>query len=189
MKIDTTTIQGYAEMSAEDKIKALEALEFDDFSADRDRYKESNSKALAKVAELTKQLRERMSDEEKAKAEKETADKEMTDKIAELTRRLAVSDNEKKLLGMGYDSSLATEVAEAMADGDTEKVFTGMAKFKELHEKAVRAEIAKGAPKIDGKGKDGKDTDDEDVAFAKKLGKNKAESAKASASALGKFIK
>ena len=38
-KIDTSKIPGYAEMSAEDKLKALEAFEYDDNAAEVERLK------------------------------------------------------------------------------------------------------------------------------------------------------
>lgn len=187
MKIDTNLIEGYAEMSAEDKLKALEAFEYDDFSADRDRYKKSNSDALSKVAELTKQLRATKTDEENAKADREALDKANAEKIASLEKELSVTKNEKKFIGMGYSEKLANEIAVAMADGDNEKVFECMATFNAEQDKKIRAEIAKKAPKIDDNGGDGKD--DADISFAKRLGQNKAKSASNAKDALSKYIK
>ena len=45
-KIDTSKITGYAEMSAEDKLKALEAFEYEDNAAELDKQKAAVSKVL-----------------------------------------------------------------------------------------------------------------------------------------------
>jgi len=48
---------------------------------------------------------------------------------------------------MGYEEKLADATAEAMADGDTEKVFANQKKHLENVEKKVRAEALKDTPK------------------------------------------
>ena len=45
MKIDTTTIEGYADMTAEQKLAALEAFEYEDNSAEIEKLKKNLSKA------------------------------------------------------------------------------------------------------------------------------------------------
>ncbi len=47
-KIDTSKIPGYAEMSAEDKLKALEAFEYDDNAAEVERLKGAVSRPIPK---------------------------------------------------------------------------------------------------------------------------------------------
>ena len=48
---------------------------------------------------------------------------------------------------MGYDEKLADETAEAMASGDTEKVFANQKKHLENVQKQARAEALKDTPK------------------------------------------
>lgn len=50
-KIDTSKITGYAEMSAEDKLKALEAFEYEDNAAELEKQKAAVSKANSEAAE------------------------------------------------------------------------------------------------------------------------------------------
>ena len=63
MKIDTSTINGYAEMSAADKLKALEAYEFEAPAQKDDgevtRLKAALSKANSEASDWKKQLREK----------------------------------------------------------------------------------------------------------------------------------
>ncbi len=57
-KIDTTKIEGYAGMTAEQKLAALEAFELpDNNSAELERLKNAVSKANSEAAEYKKQLR------------------------------------------------------------------------------------------------------------------------------------
>ena len=56
---------------------------------------------------------------------------------------------------MGYEDKLASETAEAMVDGDNDKVFANQKKQLEVVQKAARAEALKKTPKPqpDGDGK------------------------------------
>ena len=55
--------------------------------------------------------------------------------------------NKAKLVALGYEEALADETAEAMADGDSEKVFANQQKHLTSFEKKVRAEALKNTPK------------------------------------------
>ena len=68
-KIDTAQIEGYESMSAEEKVKALEAIEYDDGSSKLDEYKNALSKANSENAEWKKKYKEMLSDEQKSKEE------------------------------------------------------------------------------------------------------------------------
>ena len=59
-KIDVGVIDGYETMTAEEKIAALEAFEYDDHSQeleDLGKYKDATTKANHEAAELKKQLK------------------------------------------------------------------------------------------------------------------------------------
>lgn len=51
MKIDTSRIEGYADMSTEDKLKALECFEYEDNAAELSRQKNAISKANSDAAQ------------------------------------------------------------------------------------------------------------------------------------------
>ena len=77
-KIDTTKIEGYADMTAEQKLAALEAFELpDNNSAELERLKNAVSKANSEAAEYKKQLRAKQTDAEIKAAEDEKARTEM----------------------------------------------------------------------------------------------------------------
>ncbi len=170
-KIDTTQIEGYENMSAEDKLKALEDFEYEDHSAELQRHKNLLTKANGEAAEWKRKHNELLSDEEKAKAaqkEKEEEFNSMKDEIASLKKEKLVSEHKAKFLAAGYDEELATETAQAIADGDTAKFFANQQKFLTAHDKNIEAELLKKTPR-NGEGGTGGDID-----YAKKAAEAQA---------------
>ena len=118
MKIDTSKIEGYAEMTAEEKLAALEAYEMDTSAFVR---KDVADKYASEAANYKKQLREKLSEEEKAKAEQDEALKAMQTELETLRTEKAIDASAKKWMSIGYDEKLATETAKAMVSGDGQR--------------------------------------------------------------------
>lgn len=139
------------DMSAEDMIKALEEIELPaDNSSEIERLKNALSKSNSEAADYKRQLKEKMSAEElKAKEDAEKWEK-IEKERDELLREKAISTNKARLLALGYEESLADETAEAMANGELDKVFANQKKHIESVEKKIKSEILKGTPKPDG---------------------------------------
>ena len=138
-------------MSADDIEKALENIELpEDKTVEVDRLKAALSKSNSEAADYRKQLREKMTTEE-AKA-REEADKmaDLQNKYDTLLRESTVSKNKARLLSLGYEDELATEVAEAMVAGDTDKVFAAQKKHLDSVEKKIREDVLKNTPKPTG---------------------------------------
>lgn len=150
MKIDTSKIDGYAEMSAEDKLKALEGLDIPDPDYTGYVKKDLFDKKASELAQAKKELEEKLSDDEKSKLEQEKAQKELEEKYNQLLHESQVAKDKAQLVALGYDEKLADETAEAMVSGDTAKVFENQKKFKEALEKSIRAEALKDTPKPEG---------------------------------------
>jgi hypothetical protein len=141
-KINTSAIEGYENMTAEEKLAALEALDI----PDADKLKAALDKATSEAAGFKKQLRERMTEEE-ARAAKDAEDRAAIQKeLEQLRAEKLVDQHTAKFLGLGYDEALARETATALAAGDTELVFKNHAKFIADREKALKAEILKSTP-------------------------------------------
>lgn len=143
MKIDVTKIEGYADMTAEQKLAALEAYELDTSGMVR---KELLDKATSEAAGYKKQLREKLSEDEKAKEERDEEFKRVSEELEQLRTERAIDSAAKKWMSLGYDEKLATETAKAMVSGDTEKVFANHAKFIAEKEKSLKAELLKDTP-------------------------------------------
>lgn len=155
-KIDTNKIEGYDSMSAEDKVKALEALEYEDNAAELEKLKKANSKANSEAAEWKRKHNELLSEDEKKK--QEDADKltKMQEELDSLRKDKVVSEYKAKYLAQGYDEALAEATAKALAEGDATTVFANQQKFLAEYEKKIKAEALKDTPKPPaGQGGDG----------------------------------
>lgn len=149
-KIDVGSIDGYADMTAEEKLAALESYEYDDHSedaADLEKYKDAVTKANHEVAEYKKQLKA-LQDQQKAGSGKDADTiKQLQEQVAELTRQNTIASYTAQFAALGYDAELAEDTAIATADGDVAKVFENQRKFLENHDKDVKADILKQTPK------------------------------------------
>lgn len=146
-KIDISKIEGYNEMSAEDKVKALESYEYADTDYTGYVRKDVFDKTASELAQKKKELKEKMSeDEQKAQEDKEAREKLQAD-YESLLRENKISKYKANYLSMGYDSKLADEMAVAMADGDVDKLFKNQVKQNEILEKKIKAEILADTPK------------------------------------------
>ena len=152
MNIQDLLGDAYTEgMSVEDIEKALEGIEKPvDNSAEIERLKTALSKSNAEAADYRKQLREKMSTEEiKAKEDAEKIEELIKERDA-LLREKTVASYKAKYLALGYDEALATETAEALANGEYDKVFASQKKHIDTEGKRIRAEVLKETPPPEG---------------------------------------
>ena len=147
-KIDTTKIEGYEEMTPEEKLAALEAYEIEDSSSSElERYKNAVSKANSEAAEWKKKHNALLSEEEQNKLAAEEELSNIREELDTLRREKVESDNRARLIALGYDETLAADTAKAIADGDTDKVFAYQKQHQEALEAKIRADILKDTPR------------------------------------------
>ena len=152
MKVDVSTIEGYAEMSAEDKVKALEAFEIDDNSTELERYKNATTKANSEAAEYKRQLKAL---QEKASEGASDTEKQMAalkEQIDTLQREKSISERKASFLAIGMNDEIAMKCSEAFTSGDSDSFFEGIKGFLTEHDKAFKAELLKTTPRPDGEG-------------------------------------
>lgn len=144
--MDTSIINGYAEMTTEEKLKALEGYEIP--KPDMSGYvtKATFDKTASELSEAKKKLTENLSEAEKKELEKQQEFEDLKNKIAELEAEKKKSELVSKYIANGYSSELAEETATAFIDGDTDTVFANQAKFLKLHDEAYKAELMKNTP-------------------------------------------
>lgn len=152
MKLDLTKIEGYENMTPEEKLKALEGYDVPDPDYSGYVKKDMYDKTASELAEKKKQLQAKLTEDEAAKQKEQEEREELQSKYDKLLHENQVSKFKANLLAMGYDEKLADETAEAMANGETEKVFANQKKHLEAVEKRVRAEALKDTPKPTGDG-------------------------------------
>lgn len=146
-KIDTSKITGYAEMSAEDKLKALEAFEYEDNAAELEKQKAAVSKANSEAAEWKRKHNALLGEDEKKKQEQEEKFANMEKELSELREAKSASEYKAQLIGLGYAEDLASKTAKAMVAGDTMTVIANQQKFLDEYTKQVKADTLKKTPK------------------------------------------
>ena len=171
--INTESIQGFAEMTAEDQVKALLGLEIPE-AVDLSKYVDKTvfDKKASEAAALSKQLKDRMTEDEQKKASEAEALQKMQEELESLRKDKTISDYTARYIAMGYDKDLAAETAKAMAEGNMAKVFENGEKHKDALEKKIREDLINKTPKPDGAGGVKKETDVA-VEKAKELAKAK----------------
>jgi hypothetical protein len=129
-------------------IEDVLALEVDEPQVDMSKFvsKELYDKAASDTANYKKQLRANMSEaEQKAAADAEKY-AEIVAERDKLKAEKAIAENAKGLVAIGYDETLATEVATALFNGDAATVIKAQAKFVDAQRKAVLADAVKATP-------------------------------------------
>lgn len=160
--INTAEIEGFGEMTAEEQVSALLGFEIPE-RVDLSGYvkKEVFDKKAAEAANLSKQLKGKMTAEEQAaeaqkaaleeqqervkqiEAEYQTRMQELQELNAKLTRDSNISKYTAELTKLEMDGKTAAETAEAFCDGDIKKVIAGIAAFKKALEKSLEAKYMK----------------------------------------------
>lgn len=158
MKFDTSKIANFDTMSAEDKLKAILEYEMEVPKDESKKYKDAFDKTASELASVKKQLSERMTEEERLKAEREAHDNEVMAELQALRREKSVSEHSVKFVGLGFSTELATSTANAMVDGKYDEVYANMQSFLSAKEKEITMGAAKGMPTPEG-GKTPEDTD------------------------------
>ena len=152
MNIKDLLKDAYKEGMTIDEINAaLEGIELPtDNSAEVERLKNALSKSNSEAADYKKQLREKMSaDEIKAKEDSDKYE-DLQSKYDALLKESEITKNKARLLTLGYEDKLATETAEAIVNGDTDKVFANQKKHLDSVEKRIREEVLTSTPRPTG---------------------------------------
>ena len=138
-------------MTVEEIDTALKGIELPtDNSAEVERLKNALSKSNSEAADYRKQLREKMSaDELKAKEDSDKFE-ELQSKYDALLKESEITKNKARLLALGYEDKLASETAEAIVNGEIDKVFANQKKHLDTVEKKIREEVLTSTPRPTG---------------------------------------
>lgn len=151
--MDTRKIEGYAEMTAEQKLAALEAYEPTTAPAESpevEKLKRTISKINSEAADYKKQLRERQTEAERAEAEATEQRKKMEEQIKALTEEKQLSQYKSAYISMGYSPEQAEKKAEAILHGNMEEVFAIEKEFNQKQKEALEAASMNNQPKLTG---------------------------------------
>ena len=153
MKIDTTKIEGFDEMSVEDKLKALTEFEFEapapkDNSEEVNKLKTALSKANSDAAEWKRQFREKQTVSERIEAELKEREQAVEEELRTLRRDKTVSGYLAQYLALGYEKDLASRAAEATADNDAASIMNCQQEFLEAKRKELEAAALNRQPNL-----------------------------------------
>jgi hypothetical protein len=127
-------------------IEEIMALEVETDNSAYDNLKKRLDEVASEAAGYKKQLRANMSEAEKKAAEDAEKYAEIVAERDQLKAEKTIAENAKGLVAIGYDDTLATEVATALHNGDAATVIKAQAKFVDAQKKAVLAEAVKETP-------------------------------------------
>lgn len=146
-QIDTSLIEGYDTMTADEKVQALEGVVLPDPDYSGYVRKTVFDKTSSELAAAKKALRQKQTDEETREQEQADMLISLQERNKELEQAIALNENKAKLLELGYDSALALSTAQAMVDGDLDTVYKNQQTHLQAMEKRIRAEILKSTPR------------------------------------------
>lgn len=132
--------------------------------------KASLSKANSEAASYKKQLRDKQTEDEKAKSEREEEMDKVKGELEALKRSNLLTETKAKYIALGFDEKLASETAEAMVEGDYEKVFANQAIFTESLKKKLTAEQQRNVGRPSGTNNNDSPTD-----YSEKISKARAD--------------
>ena len=153
--IDTSKIEGYADMTAEEKVEALEKFVIADPDYSGYVKKDTFDKTASELAQAKKDLKARMTEEEIKAKEAEAELLKYKTEAETLRREKNIASNKAQFISIGYDEALATETAEALEKGDFATVFKNQQTVIENVKKIAKGEAMASAPTPVGKANDG----------------------------------
>ena len=147
-----TLIEGYKDMTPEERLAAVEKFDFDDHAAELEKAKSAITKANADAAEWKRKHHDLL-DEDERKRQQEAEEREnILSELETLRKEKTIAGYKASYMANGYDEALAEATAQALADGDMAKVFANQKAHMEAHDKALKAEMLGNTPKPQGGG-------------------------------------
>lgn len=164
--MDTTKIEGYENMTAEQKVAALEAYEFDTSGLVS---KATLDKATADAAEWKRKYNSKLTEAEQQKQADEEARKATEDRLAELERKDKISTTKDQYIKSGFSPDLALATAEAFVDGKMDVVLSNITKHATDIAEAAKDKALKETPTPPASGNSNPGTINYDAEIAKAI--------------------
>ena len=186
MKLDTSKIAGYAEMTAEQKVAALEAADVD--FGDGYVKKALLDKAASEAADWKHKFQATLTEQEqKAQQEAENL-KKLQEERDDLFKQVSIGRYKTEFLAQGYSEEQANEAAEAMHAGDMTKVLAVQKAFLVDFGKKAEADALKGMKEPNGGNGGGADKTDPAIELAKQIGQAAYGNQKATSDVVNSYI-
>ena len=146
---EQNTDKGTDSKSLEARIKELET--------ENGKLRQANTNASADASKHKKAAEEwkekyqaKLSDEDKAKEQQDEATAAMQKELEDLRNERNIANHKSQFVSIGFEENLAEESAKALNEGNIAKVFDGIRKFVESHDKAMAEKAMLNNPTLPG---------------------------------------
>ena len=150
-KVNTESIEGFNEMSTEDKLNALLNYEYEapkqDESAELKRVREALNKASSDCASYKKQLRDKQTEAEREAADRLERENALQEELNAYRTRERISTYKAQLMSVGYDATTAESLATKLPEGISEDFFATQKTFLDQQKQNALSEALNRQPK------------------------------------------
>ena len=150
-KVDTSKIENFDSMSAEEKLNALLGYEFEAPKADESdelkRIRKALNDASSEAANYKRALREKQSEAERAEADRLENEKKLQDELAAYRTKERISTYQAKLMSVGFDSETASIMAKSLPEGVSDEYFAVTKTFLDNQRQTLMSEALDKQPK------------------------------------------
>ena len=169
-KVETTVEEVVEQTTAEMKAEEVKPSPSEvALQKEIDNLKKRLSAVNSESAEYKRQLKAKMTEDERKEAERLEADKARDEELATLRREKTVNGYKARLMEVGYDAETAATMAEGLPSDLSDEFFTAQKNFLENKTKQITADLVKNQPNLSS-GKPMSSADVEDAETAKLRG-------------------
>lgn len=151
---ETTTENQQTQAAEQPKQQEIDyKAEYEKLLAEQKKLKDATDKACSQAADFKRKLSEKMSEQEKAEAERAEKEAAQLEELKKLRAESRINGYKSKLIASGYDLATAEAMAAELPEGISDDFFAKQKAFIEGQKKTVEAELlnkqpglSKGAP-------------------------------------------
>lgn len=140
MKIDTSKIEGYEDLTAEEKVQVLEAFELEEDTKELEKAKKNIARANGEAADWKRKYKALEEEKQGEKNASEIALERLQAEVQQLQKEKKESEHKANFLSLGYEEGLANEAARALIEGDLSKFFECQKKHQVDYKKNIEKE-------------------------------------------------
>ena len=176
-------------MTIEEVSEALKNVQMPvDQTSEINHLKETISKANSEAKEWKDKYRSTLDEATRKQQEAEENAKKQQEELDSLRKTTAIAGYKASYLAMGYEEKLAEDTANALYDGDNERLFSNQKKHMETVAQRAKEEALRGSGRPGGSGSGENNNDSEAVKLAKEIGADKAATEKATRDGLSYYL-
>ena len=177
-------------MTVEELTEALKNVEMPkDQSSEIENLKKRISEVNSEAADWKNKYRSTLDESTKKQQEAEEQAKKDREELQNLRKITAIAGYKASYLAMGYSEELAADTANALFEGNNEKLFENQKKHMEAVEKKAREDALRGSGRPGGSGDGSGNVETEAEKLAKKIGSQRAEADKIAKEGLSHYLK